>query len=374
VRGLAVATYKDSGVDVDLGNVASEILFEAAKQTWRNREGLFGGIINPFDDFSGIRGFDVSGLPEGSIMSMGFDGVGTKMELAERRGQHWTIAHDLFAMVCDDAVIRGGEPFVVGSVLDIRSLKDADGEPFIREMTELANGYIAAAEAAGVAVINGEIAELGARISGYGEFNYNWSAGVIWIARKDRMITGDKIQAGLSLVGLGEDGFRSNGLSLIRKILVESKGDKWHSNNPLLMDVLRPSVIYTKPMLEMFGGFLGEPKARIIGAAHITGGGIPEKLGRMLKPSGLGADIYDPFGPCTAMAWLQKAGDVSDEEAYNTWNMGQGMIVATPDPEKVISIAKQHDITSKVVGVVTEDPGIRIKSKGHYKYDKTLEF
>src|SRR3989344_2927798 len=116
-------TYKDSGVNPDLGDDVSKILYNAAKETWDSRKGTLGEVIVPFDDFTGVRAIDVSNLPSGTLMNMGFDGVGTKMEIAERVSNHRTIAYDLFAMVCDDAVVRGAEPVLVGSILDVNSLE-----------------------------------------------------------------------------------------------------------------------------------------------------------------------------------------------------------------------------------------------------------
>src|SRR3989338_3602036 len=154
--------YADAGVNRDLGDDVSRILYNAAKLTWDNRKGRLGELIVPFDDFSGVRAIDVSGLPKGTLMNIGFDGVGTKMELAERVRDHRTIAYDLFAMVCDDAVVRGAEPVLIGSILDVNSLGTLD-KPFIEEVRQLAEGYIGAAKAANVAIVNGEVAELGSR-------------------------------------------------------------------------------------------------------------------------------------------------------------------------------------------------------------------
>ena len=192
-------TYADSGVNIELGNDASKILYEAAKLTWENRKGKLGELIVPYDDFSGVRAIDVSGLPPGTLMNVGFDGVGTKMELAERVNDHRTIAYDLFAMVCDDAVVRGAEPVLVGSILDVNSL-GKEGETRIEQLKQLAEGYIKAARDANVAIVNGEVAELGDRVDGFGDFNYNWGAGVVWFANKDRMFTGKEIRVGDSLV------------------------------------------------------------------------------------------------------------------------------------------------------------------------------
>ena len=357
--------YKDSGVNIELGDDASKILYNAAKLTWENRKGCLGEIVELYPDFSGLRAIHVGGLPEDAYMNIGFDGVGTKVELAERIEKHDTVAYDLFAMVCDDAVIRGAEPVLVGSILDVNSL---DGN--IELIKQLAVGYINAAKDANVAIVNGEVAELGARVCGYGKFNYNWGASVVWFGRKSKLLNGNDIKEGDYLIGLKEDGFRSNGLSLARKIMKDEFEDDWHRsklNGKNLGELfLQPSRIYTKAVVEMFGGFYEEPKAKIHGIAHITGGGVPGKLGRMLKPSGLGAYLCDLFEPSDVMLYCQDLGNVSDEEAYKTWNMGQGMIIATPEPEKVIGIANYHNIDAKVVGEVVAE-GIKVKSKGLHR-------
>src|SRR3990167_3047004 len=191
-------TYADAGVNIELGDDVFKILYNAAKQTWDNRKGKLGELIVPFNDFSGVRAIDVSGLPKGTLMNIGFDGVGTKMELAERINDHRTIAYDLFAMVCDDAQVR-----------------------------QLAQGYIEAAKAANVAIVNGEVAELGSRVGGFGNFNYNWGAAIVWFANRDRLFTGREIRDEDRIVGLKESGFRSNGLSLVRRIMKEHYGDNW---------------------------------------------------------------------------------------------------------------------------------------------------
>src|SRR3989344_5107304 len=339
-------TYADAGVNIELGDDVSKILYNAAKQTWDNRKGKLGELIVPFDDFSGVRAVDVSELPKGTLMNIGFDGVGTKMELAERINDLRTIAYDLFAMVCADAVVRGAEPVLMGSILDVNSL-GRENKTNIEQVKQLAEGYIHAAKAANVAIVNGEVAELGNRIGGYGDFNYNWGAAVVWFANRDRMFTGKEIKKGDSLVGLRETGFRSNGLSLVRKVMQKNYGENWHMldrqgkhdlERTMAREILTPSKIYTGAVVDMFGGYEGEPKAKIHGIAHITGGGVPGKLGRVLKPSSLGAYIDEPFKPSTIMLYIQGLGNVSDEEGYRTWNMGQGMIIVTPKPEEVMKV------------------------------------
>ncbi len=366
-----MTTYADAGVNIDLGNDASKILYNASRLTWVNREGALGEVIVPTNDFSGLRYIDVSGLPKGTVMNIGFDSVGTKIEVAERVGRHETVGYDLFAMICEDVLVRGAEPVLVGSILEVNTLRNKE-KSYIDFVRQLAVGYVNAACEAGVAVVNGEVAEVGARVNGYGDFNYNWGAGVVWFANKDKLFTGMEIKEGDSLIGLKEEGFRSNGLSLVRKIMWENHGDDWHTipwkhGNQTLGDLtLTPSRIYTRAVVDMIGGYYSPTNVAIHGVAHITGGGIPEKLGRVLKPSGFGAEIDSPFEPTEFMRYVQADGSVLDEEAYKTWNMRHGMIIISPESQKVIDVAQQYGIEAKRIGYISDKPGIRIVNRGAF--------
>lgn len=361
--------YQHAGVDVSLGSQASRIMYEAARQTWDNRKGRWGEIIVPYDDFSGLRAIDVSMLPSGTLMNLGFDGVGTKIEIAERVDDHRTIAYDLFAMVCDDAVIRGAEPVLIGSILDVNRLS-AGGEALFR-VQQLAEGYVGAAKAAGVAVVNGEIAEMGYRVGGFGDFCYNWGAAVVWFARRERLITGHAVQPGDTIVGLQEQGFRSNGLSLARKAWTLHYGEDWHreewKGQNLGRAMLCPSQIYSPVILAMTGGLEAEPVVRIHAAAHITGGGLPEKLGRALRPSRCGAVLDSILEPPELMLHGQAVAGISDDEAYRAWHMGQGMVVITPEPLRVIEVAHSFGVHAQNMGTVVSEPYIRMHSRGFYQ-------
>ncbi|MFC2135626.1 AIR synthase-related protein [Bacteroidota bacterium] len=370
-------TYAKSGVDVDIESMAAKILYEAAKKTFENREGNIGEVIVPFDDFSGVRAIDVSKLPEGSMMCLGFDGIGTKAEIAQRMDKHDTMAFDLLAMVCDDAILRGAEPVLVGSILDVNTL--GTDESRLSIVRQLAKGYVEAAKAANVAVINGELAQLGHAVGGYGKnLVYNWGSALVWFTNKDKMFTGKEIQVGDSIVMLQEKGFRANGLSLVRKIFQENFGDEWHDKEfkgeKLGLHVLVPSTIYSKAFVHMHGGFQTDGCCEIHGVAHITGGGIREKIARVLRPSGFGAKLDNLFEPCDAMKYCQKLGNVSDEEAYRAWNMGQGLAIITPEPEKVIEEAEKFGIKTMLAGKVVEEKNIIIKSQGVFKKGELLKF
>lgn len=353
-----MTTYKQAGVNIKLGDVCSEIMSAAADVTFKNRRGKTGGV----------KVLEKEGLHRVITVSLGSfvlmlnsDGIGTKVEFAERMKKHDTMAYDLFAMLCDDSARYGAEPIAVSNILDVKVLD----KEVIRQ---LAKGMVKAAEEAGVAVVSGEIAELGPRISGYGDANYNWGGTVLSVMKKD--ISGKDIKSGDAIVGLREKGFRSNGISLVRKILEKDCGDEWHKKRmggkTLGEIALTPSTIYARTVLKT----LDYAK----GVAHITGGGIPGKLGRIIESKKYGADIFAPFAPCPLMLLCQEKGDVGDKEAYRVWNMGQGMLIVTDNPGKIISAAADHKIKAKIVGSITRDKKIKIKSGGKFNKGETLVF
>jgi len=367
-------------VNIELGDDVSKMLYEASKQTHDNRPGL---LVEFHESFSGLRAIPGTMLKDvdNMYLNLAFDGVGTKVEVSERLDDHSVVAHDLFAMVCDDAVVRGAEPVAIGSILDVRQLNDT--EHTRTAVRQLSQGYVEAANAAGVVVVNGEVAELGDRVGGYGDFNYNWGATVLWFAHKDRILTGHQIQPGNSLVGLAEHGFRSNGITDVRKAMLEHYGPQWQDvfvaelgELSLGKLVQKPSIIYSRFVSELTGGYDidKEPKAAVSGVAHITGGGQPSKLGRMLEPSGLGVTIDNPIDPPQIMTEVQGLRGFSDEQAYGKWHLGSGMVIATSEPEKVLAEAESFGLNAQTIGQVTDEPGIRIMNRGAVQNEEWLKF
>jgi phosphoribosylformylglycinamidine cyclo-ligase len=367
-------------VNIELGDDVSRMFYEASKLTQANRPGV---LVELHESFSGFRAIPGSLLkdPDNLYLNLAFDGTGTKVEVAERLDDHSTVAHDLFAMVCDDAVVRGAEPVAIGSILDVRQLNHT--EHTRQAVRQLCKGYVEAAKAAGVVVVNGEVAELGDRVGGYGDFNYNWGATVLWVAHKERILTGHQIQPGDALIGLAEHGFRSNGITDVRKALLEHYGPEWQhvvvaelGELSLGRLVQEPSIIYCKFVSDLTGGFDidKQPKAKLAGVAHITGGGQPSKLSRMLEPSGLGVVIDNPLDPPKIMLEVQKLRDLSDEEAYRKWHMGPGMVLVTPEPEKVLAKAEAWGLAAQQVGHVTDTPGVLIRNRGVQQKEEWLTF
>lgn len=370
------SAYAKAGVNVEIEAQVSRLMYEAAKKTYKNREGLIGMVVTPFDDFSGLRMSAVDTLPEGSYFSMGFDTAGTKVEVAQRTGIHNTIAFDVLAMVCDDALMRGGEPVLVGTTLETNSF--GSDERYIPIAEQLAEGYVAAANEANVSIINGEIVQMGSMVSGYGPFAYHWGAACVWFGSKDRMLTGNEIREGDSIVALKENGFRCNGWSLVRKIFKDIHGEEWHKEpfegSTLGLQALTPSKIYSRFVVGLHGGFATPGITQLSGVAHITGGGLPEKMARMLRPSKLGARLDNLFDLPAVMSYCQKIGHISDADAYSAWNMGQGMMLVTSDPETVLVEAKKKGISAQIAGEIIREPRIIITSKGTEKAGQELLF
>ncbi len=366
--------YKAAGVDLELGDDLSQMLYEASKQTWVNRANRFGEPTSAVDAFRGLRDMSIEPFlsapsPEGIRLFQCDDGVGTKVEVAQRVGRHDTIAFDLLAMVVDDAAIKGYEPAAVSTTLDVRKLS----EGMKPEMQQLARGYVQAAKAAQIALVNGEVAELGGLVGGYGEgLVYNWSATLLAAGHTERLLDGTAVEPGDALVGFREKGFRSNGLSLVRRTLENRLGRHWHEwpesqTGEKWGDlVLEPSTIYAPVLTDAIGGYdLTQPtKVEVHGAAHITGGGLPGKLGGVLRTAGVGAVIEEPFPVPHAMRAIRHMAGIDLNEAHHVWNMGVGMVVATPDPEQLVHVAEKHGVQAAQIGEVVAQHAIRIVTPG----------
>lgn len=351
-------TYGKAGVNIAMGDVCSQIMSSAADRTFANRKGKSGAV--KVLEKKGLHRIITVSLG-GMKLLLNSDGIGTKVEFAERTGRHDTMAYDLFAMLCDDAVRFGAEPVALSNILDVNTLKE-------ETVSKLAEGMVKAAKDAGVAVVSGEIAELGSRVCGYGRHGYNWGGTVLSIMRKE--LGGREIRKGNAIVALEEKGFRSNGISLARRILEKEYGPGWHrrktGGKTLGEQALTPSRIYTRAAVEMFDF--------VSSVIHVTGGGIPGKLGRLLAMKNCGAEITDPFAPCGIMLSCQKLGGVEDAEAYRTWNMGQGMLLVTDSPGRIIRTAAKYKIRAKEIGEITGKKGIRITGRGYFSPGKTLSF
>lgn len=342
---------KDAGLDLHRGDHASSLAFSMAKETFGNREGRAGDPVQGASFANVMRYGD-------QLLAMCTDGIGTKAEVAERTGIYDTLGFDLLAMVVDDLACVGAEPTNITNVLGVNVI-DSD------VVDALMRGLAKAAEIAKVAVIGGEIAELGDRVQGWGQgMHLHWSATAVGVVGGEGPIDGSAVRPGDAIVGLQSAGFRANGFSLVRRELADRYGNVWHA---AMYDdertwgevVLTPSVLYTPLVGALLDGGL-RPHA----IAHITGGGIGGNLMRVLGTHG--ALLDDLFPPHDAMKRLQAIVEIPEPTAYSLWNMGTGMFLVV-DPAQlsdVLALASDLGYRARRSGEVTDTDFIEMHTLG----------
>jgi len=336
-----MATYAQSGVNVETGDKASEIAYGHAKKTFIGRKGMIGEPL--VDDWGFTGAIDMGDF----YMVANDDGVGTKMEVAELMNKYDTLGYDLLAMVADDAACAGAE------CLSITNTIDAD-KVDTNKIDEMMTGLEKACLEQKVSVVGGEIAELSGALN-----SYVWNASAVGILGKDKRITSEFVKSGDSIIGFHSPGFRSNGMSLVRFILKEKFGKDWvhakyNETKTWGEVVLTPSVIYHNAIMALHGRY-GQPKqVTLKGVAHITGGGIPGNICRVLDRTGAKANLSKMPAPTEEMQKIIELGTVSKEEAENTWNLGIGMIIVVDqnEQEKTLEIIKKEGYSASVIGEI----------------------
>ena len=344
-----MATYEESGVNIELGDKCSSIAYQAAKRTFSGRSGMIGA---PLIDDGGFAG----ALDMGDYyLVQNDDGVGSKIQIAEMIGKYDTLGYDLVAMVADDAICVGAETISVTNTLDVDKL-DED------KITGLMKGLEKASLEQKIVIPGGEIAEMGNMVNGY-----LWNSTAVGIVEKSKLITGDKIEAGDVIIGLSSAGLRSNGFSLVRHILKEQYGENWASekyNDEMTWGevTLTPSIIFSSMLLDMHGRYKDTAKVELKGLVHVTGGGIPGNIVRILKKKGLGAKIDRLPTTPELFSRLIELGNVPLEDAYKTWNMGIAMIIiaSASESEKILQICSEQGKGASIIGEVSADSQILI--------------
>jgi phosphoribosylformylglycinamidine cyclo-ligase len=336
-----------TGVDLKRGDECSRTAFRWAERSFEARRGqlglpLFGGA----GSFSNWMDYGAQQI------AMTCDGIGTKAELAERTGIYRTLGYDLVAMVADDLVANGIEPVNLVNVLDV----DKPDEAIV---DELMRGLHDACMECGIAVVGGEIAELGSRVGGWGpRMHFNWCATAIGVPRNGcAPIDGGQIEVGDVVIALQSAGWRSNGFSLVRSILERAFGPNWHEvpcgERTWGEVALTPSKLFSPAILALI-----DRDVPLRGVGHITGGGIPSKFGRVLKRSGLGANLYNLFEPHDFMRELLELGDVAPETAWRQWNMGNAMLLVVPTAavDSTLSVLAERGAVAQIAGEIAPGP------------------
>ncbi|WP_426239731.1 phosphoribosylformylglycinamidine cyclo-ligase [Pararhizobium sp. DWP1-1-3] len=335
-------TYSDAGVDIDAGNLLVEKIKPHVRSTRRpGADGEIGG-------FGGLFDLKAAGFKDPVLVAAN-DGVGTKLKIAIEANKHDTVGIDLVAMCVNDLVVQGAEPLFFLDYFATGKLDPDQGAAIV-------GGIAAGCREAGCALIGGETAEMPGMYAGG---DYDLAGFAVGAAERGQLLPAGDIAEGDVILGLASSGVHSNGYSLVRKI-VSLSGLAWDAPAPFgegtLADVLMtPTRIYVKPLLKAI-----RETGKLKALAHITGGGFPENIPRVL-PKHLAAEIdLTAIQAPAVFSWLAKTGGVAANEMLRTFNCGVGMIVvvAAEDADQVTSVLKAEGETVFALGrMVARDEG-----------------
>lgn len=345
-------TYAKVGVDVNEVSKIHSIIWDHIKKTFKFRERKIGAPLNIIGHFAGLIE-----IGNNKILSLHVDGVGTKILVAQLIKKFDTIGIDLVAMCVNDTICVGAEPI---SLIDYLAVQKPD-----RQLTEeLMKGLVKGAEIAGISIVGGETAVIPEMIRGEIEKKGFDLAGMcVGIIERDKIITGEKIQPNDVVLGLSSSGIHSNGVTLARKVLLESAKLKLDeklpdSNRTVGEELLEPTQIYAKPVLDII------KNCEVRGLAHITGGGFL-KLKRIGKIPKIGFVLDNLPEPQLIFKAIQKFGRISNQEMYRTFNMGTGfcIVLSKNEVDKARRIIEKYNIRSSVIGRAVADPQSKLEIK-----------
>jgi phosphoribosylformylglycinamidine cyclo-ligase len=328
-------TYKQSGVDIEAAEAAVRLIAPLAKSTFRpevlGEIGAFAGFVT---------------LPAGyrePVLVSSTDGVGSKLKVAFLADRHDTVGIDLVAMGVNDVLVHGAEPLFFLDYLAV-------GKVVPEKIEAIVKGVAEGCRRAGCALVGGETAELP---DFYAPGEYDLAGFCVGVAEKSRIIDGSAVKPGDRLLGLASSGLHSNGYSLARKVVFERMGLKVGDPLPGLGksvgdELLTPTRIYVKPVLDLLKGF------PVRAMAHITGGGLTGNLPRVL-PAGSKAVIES--GSWTVppiFALIRESGKIAEAEMFRAFNMGIGfvVIVAAEHAEHARGLLASLGETVSVIGEV----------------------
>ena len=339
-------SYKDSGVDVERGYKAVELMKKHVKTTFNEN------VLGDIGSFGGFYSIAEEKMSE-PVLVAGTDGVGTKLKYAFLANKHDTIGIDAVAMCVNDIVCQGAKPLFF---LDYF----ATGKLSPEVVATVVSGVAEGCRQSGCALIGGETAEMPGF---YPEGEYDIAGFAVGIVDKKEIINGKTIREGDALVGIASSGIHSNGYSLVRKLF----GDNLHSHDldryddrlkdKVLNVLLAPTKIYVKSILNLIS------KVKVKGIAHITGGGFIENIPRIF-PEGIGCEIEKDSYPLPAIFnIMREKSEISDEQIYNTFNMGIGMVVCVDkkDVEKTIAELEATGEKAYLIGKTVSGKGVTLK-------------
>jgi phosphoribosylformylglycinamidine cyclo-ligase len=334
-------TYKDAGVDIDEGERLVSLIRPVVRTT--NRREVLGGI----GGFAGFFRFPSRRFRDPVLVS-GTDGAGTKVKVAAMARKFDTVGIDLVAMCVNDILVHGAEPLFF---LDYYATGRLSAEEGARVVSGVAEGC----RQAGCALLGGETAEMP---SVYARGEFDLAGFAVGAVERRKIITGKDVRPGDLIVGLASSGLHSNGYSLARKVVFDILRKRIHDRVPewgttVAEELLKPTRIYVRPVLSFLR------RRRILGMAHITGGGITGNVPRSL-PRGTVAFIdRSAWEAPPVFRTLWEAARLSGEERYRTFNMGIGMVLMLRprDADPAVAHFGKAGIPAAVIGEVRKGRG-----------------
>jgi phosphoribosylformylglycinamidine cyclo-ligase len=343
-------TYAQAGVDIDAGNRLVEMIKPLVKATARP------GADADIGGFGGLFDLKRAGYSD-PILVAATDGVGTKVKIAIDTGIHDNIGIDLVAMSVNDLVVQGAEPLFF---LDYFACGKLDPSTAAKIVAGVARGC----SQSGCALIGGETAEMPGL---YADGDYDLAGFAVGAAERGKLLPRNDMGAGDILLGIASSGVHSNGFSLVRKV-VERSGMLWHAPAPfdpsrtLGEAVLTPTRLYVKSCLAAI-----RETAAVKALAHITGGGFPDNIPRVL-PDGLGVTVDLSKVPVLPVfKWLASAGNIAEPEMLRTFNCGVGMVavVEAGNADAVTAVlAREGETVVRLGEVVASSGEPRVKYTG----------
>lgn len=302
-------SYAAAGVDVTAGYKSVELIKESVKRT--NIPGVIGGI----GGFGGM--FEIAANAyKNPVLVSGTDGVGTKLKLAFLMDRHDTIGIDCVAMCVNDVACSGAKPLFFLDYI-------ACGKNYPEKIAQIVAGVSEGCVQSGCALVGGETAEHPGLMP---DEEYDLAGFTVGIGEKDKLVSGEHLKAGDALIAVASSGVHSNGFSLVRKVFdVNEKTIAVYYDElgkTLGEELLTPTRIYVKPLLALMD------KIRVNAISHITGGGFYENVPRMLNDDTLAVIEKDKCFKLPIFDLIRKTGGISEHDMYNTFNMGNGLIIA----------------------------------------------
>ncbi|GJL82870.1 MAG: phosphoribosylformylglycinamidine cyclo-ligase [marine bacterium B5-7] len=336
-------SYKQAGVDIDAGDALVERIKPLAQST--SRVECIGGL----GGFGGL--FELAANKyRNPVLVSGTDGVGTKLRLAIETNRHNTVGIDLVAMCVNDIVVCGAEPLFFLDYFATGKLDPIQGESVIAGIAE-------GCRQAGTALLGGETAEMPGMYHGS---DYDLAGFAVGVVEKEQIIDGQQIEYGDVLIGIASSGAHSNGFSLIRQVIDKSglPLDTPFGKSTLIDTLLEPTRIYVAALRSLI------EKTTVHGIAHITGGGLPGNVSRILGDRHHAIIDGSAWPETELFTWLKKTGGIEESEMLRTFNCGIGMVLVVPPSSAdmaLVSLASSGE-TAFIIGHIEDgEQGVEVR-------------